>query len=702
MDLEGAGRLGVGGDGADGSRSGRRASASIASAIVVLFLCSSVSAAAPVVTLDPVEPGVPGHGRAWELVTPPDVVPGQVSPSTALSRSGNRVVYFTVGTLPGAPYGVIVTHNMAERGPDGWTNRPVAYPHPELTPAFGGGEGPVAYDPELGASIAMNTVSSPPGGLGLFTGAPDGTYAPLVDMGVGSSFVAASEDLQRVVFESADHLLPADASRLEGASLYEFDGSTLSLIDVDNGGSLISACGATVAAVSADAEQVFFTARDDCPNGPTRVYLRAGGETTEISDSQCTLPDCGSASEVTFVGRAANGSSAFLATAERLTDDDANADQDIYRYDVDSGELTLLYARPPAATATSVTFPMHASSDGSRAFFLAEGELLPGQGQEAGRNLYLADDQGLHFVAPVAKEGFEVSPDGRYVLFLSSAPLTGGDSDESVDLYRYDVVADAHARISTGLGGGGNGPFDASLPTASLSTGDIVGDVGRRVLFETAEQLVPQDRNEAADLYEWTEAGLALVSAGTPGIGGKYLGATADGRTVLFRTNATLLGRDRDGGEADIYAARVGGGFVEATAPASCEEEETCPVAPPPRPVRRSPVGAGGERRIWLAQIDAATRRRLVAKGSAGLLAEVPEAGHISARGRARVKSNGLTVATGSAEAKQAGPIRLLLRLTPPARRALTLGHDLRVRLTLRGSKGEMPLKTGFTLRGAS
>jgi hypothetical protein len=668
-----------------------------------LLAFSAVAVAAPVPgTPDPVAAGVPGYGRAWELVTPPDVSPARIVGYPVLrgiSPSGDRLVYNVSAALADTSFGAIFSSNVGVRGPGGWVNTPLVEPAPKESDYISivfGNEGLVATDSAAENSLWVNNLPAPQGHRELYESGPDGTYTPLVDMGKESAFYEASEDLRRVFFQSEAHLLAADASRNDGVrSLYELFDGTLRLVDVDDGGTLVSKCGAKGDGISSNGERVFFSARPGCP-GFERVYLRAGGHTTEISASQCTLPgsECGAENDIQFAGATPSGSVAYISTAQKLTDDDANEYQDLYRYDVGGGELTLLTPRSAASTASPPRFVVHPSDDGSRTYLAAEGQLTPGEGAATGANLYLADDSGLHFVAPLSgSESFQSSVDGRYVVFTSSAQLAPGDSDESIDLYRYDLITGQYLRISAGLDGRGNGAFPAG--------GIFRRDIAQRVFFSTEEPLLPQDHNGLEDVYEWTEAdGLALVSAGSPGFNGEYIGGTADARTILIRTGATLLPRDRDGGELDIYAARVGGGFAEPAAPAACGSG-ACEAPSAAGPHRTLPAGGPGKPFIGLAPIDAAARRQLVAKGATTLLLEVPAAGRLTARGLARVGARKKTVATGAAVAKAPGPVRLRLRLTKAARRNLAGGHDLRVGLSLSLPSQRAIRKTSFVLEGA-
>ena len=303
-------------------------------------------------------------------------------------------------------------------------------------------------------------------------------------------------------------------------------------------GSLIGTCGSEYEGISRVRDEVFFLARPGCGN--PHLYMRADGQTTDVSASQCTLADCGPEAPAGYLGVSPDGSTVFFSSTERLTDADNEGKPMIYRYDVDSGTLQQVFQQPAGSTASSlgdIYRQVRSSADGSRVLFLAEGLLLPGQGSETGTNLYLADGSGLRFVAPEVSEPVFASADGRYAVFATLASLDPRDTDSSGDVYRYDADSGQSTLISGGTAGGDNGAFEARLPTASAALPPPPSpafDEGQRVVFTTAEPLLPQDRNDKEDVYEWTEAGgLALVSGGVPGLPGTYLAATPDAGTVL-------------------------------------------------------------------------------------------------------------------------------------------------------------------------
>jgi hypothetical protein len=688
-----------------GLRRLRAASRPYALALTLAPLVFAAAAAAEPVPGTPVavEPGVPGNGRAWELLTPADAASSQLLTPKAISANGEQVVYTSIGPLPGATSGYpLYLANIAERHTGGWTTTPVANPYPESELLLSS-HGPNAFAPNLEEMIWTNNLPESKIGTerterGIFRRGADGRFA-LLSRALGVPFKAASQDLQHVVFRTDKNLLAADASRIEGSSIYEVAGSTLRLVDVDAGGSLLSACGSAVAEeepISRDGSRIFFTTSPSC-SGPRRAYLRADGSTTTlISVSECTLADCGPEADVTIVGATPSGSSAFLVTEQKLTDDDEDALPDLYRYDVGSASLSLLSSIPAGLEVTSAA--LRPSDDGSRVLFWAADPSAP-----ADESLYLATPQGPDVVAHSAEGFAQLSTDGRYALLETAEPLVAGDADESVDVYRYDAATKGLALLSRGPVGE-NGPFDARISyiiaSEQVATQPYraMSDDGSDIFFDTAERLLPQDRNEVGDVYEWHQGALDLVSAGSGDRPSIYMGATPDGKSAFFRTTLTLLPRDRDGGDLDFYAARVGGGFPEGPAPAQCPEESCLPPLEAKLQTTSPATAIRRKRVLRLHRPSAADRRKFAATGWIVLLAEVPDHGSLSARARARIGHGSRLAASASRRVRAAGPVRLRMRLSGRARHALEQGRDLQVRVLLQLSRLRAPL--AFVLGG--
>ena len=110
---------------------------------------------------------------------------------------------------------------------------------------------------------------------------------------------------------------------------------------------------------------------------------------------------------------------------------------------------------------------------------------------------------------------------------------------------------------------------------------------GERLFFESYERLVPADTNGMRDVYQWEAAGTGscteaspafsapaggcvnLISSGRSNHDSEFTDATPSGDDAFFRTAESLV--DRDPGQFDIYDARIGGGFAEASEGPPCE-----------------------------------------------------------------------------------------------------------------------------------
>jgi hypothetical protein len=164
-------------------------------------------------------------------------------------------------------------------------------------------------------------------------------------------------------------------------------------------------------------------------------------------------------------------------------------------------------------------------------------------------------------------------------------------------VYLYDAIADGGAGglscvscvpddPQAGLGS------DAEL--SSVAIGQLIRSSelssplsfdGRFVFFDTADRLLPADKNDARDVYEYdtTDGSLHLLSSGAPGsLGSFFVNASPSGSDVFFVTRDRLVGWDTDQ-QADLYDARVGGGLPEPPAtPIPCGGD-----------VCHGPVGSG-------------------------------------------------------------------------------------------------------------
>lgn len=190
-----------------------------------------------------------------------------------------------------------------------------------------------------------------------------------------------------------------------------------------------------------------------------------------------------------------------------------------------------------------------------------------------------------------------VSRDGRFLAFNSIESLTGYDNEDAgsqlpgedpdTQIFLYDAAGKelacascnpdpnvrptAPATIRWPATPNGNSYQHAVYPQRNLS------DDGK-LFFESYDALLPADEGGALSVYEY-EAGsgqLSLISSGQSEEEAIFLDAAPDGSDVFFMTAKRLVPRDGDSAY-DVYDARVGGGFPEASkAAASCESEAQC------------------------------------------------------------------------------------------------------------------------------
>jgi hypothetical protein len=217
-----------------------------------------------------------------------------------------------------------------------------------------------------------------------------------------------------------------------------------------------------------------------------------------------------------------------------------------------------------------------------------------------------------------------VTPDGRYLVFMSDRSLTGYDNRSAVtgrreqEIYVYGPADSGQATLRcvscdpTGArpDGGSWIPGGTQFEDGqAIYQSRLLTDPGEgaRVFFDSNASLVPQDVNGREDVYEWEEDGvgscgqaagcLSLISDSTSGSEASFLDASEDGRDVFFLTTAQLVPQDTDQ-LPDIYDAREGGtpAVVPSLPPVCSGEGCKGPVEQTPllaAPVSASFVGAG-------------------------------------------------------------------------------------------------------------
>jgi sugar lactone lactonase YvrE len=500
----------------------------------------------------------------------------------------------------------------------------------------------------------------------------------------GVDFVTASPDLAHVLVRSPTSLV----SGFETGGLpniYEWSGGALTPVSYEPSGQATlcggfePACvpaGGVVGfadrqmrnAISDDGSRVVFE------NGGGRLFLRdvPRGETIQLDAAETGCARCGSGG-ARFQEASADGSRVFFTDGEKLTSDStASAGKpDLYMCQaaVEAGHLTCALtdltanAHDPADSAAVQGLVIGVAADGSSVYFVADGALTEGEGAVRGDcagaepaptdscNLYRYDiaTASLRLVAILSGADFNdwsaneanspfrltarVSPNGRFLAFMSQRPLTGYDNRDArsgvrdQEVFVYDSTTGRLTCASCNPSGARpQGVFDpgvfpgllvdgpllwggqtlaASIPgwttdglQESLYQSRYLSNSGR-LFFNAADALVPQDTNGTEDVYQYeppgvgscTEAGRSfvsrdggcvdLISSGTSGEESAFMDASESGDDVFFLTASRLTAKDEDS-VLDLYDARVGGGEAAPVKPVECSGDACQQPAVPP------------------------------------------------------------------------------------------------------------------------
>jgi hypothetical protein len=393
------------------------------------------------------------------------------------------------------------------------------------------------------------------------------------------------------------------------------------------GGLLLSGLGQFVhegpsvqGAVSDDGRRVFWS---DEQNGA--LYVRVEGtQTLEVpSPGKCkqSLPEppenrLSKSERVCFLAASSDGGTVLLSNG---------------RLDVLNAAGTA-YEAGEDLTAGLGGFEgiLGAAQDFSRIYYVDIAALTPpgeenenGEHAEAGKfNLYLWEDGTTSFIgtlldfdnhtgpSSVVMQGdwkvFEsgrtaqVSPDGRYLAFMSAAPLTGYDNEVRENGECLGAICNEVFEYDSATG---NLTCASCNPTGERPLGDSklslispektgfaplppLGNLARegqgRLFFESGDVLSPHDSNgRVVDLYEWEPRGIGscsraagcvnLISSGHGSGDSLFVNSTPSGNDAFFVTRQRLLPQDGDD-LLDLYDARTGGGF-EGLGTAACGGE---------------------------------------------------------------------------------------------------------------------------------
>jgi hypothetical protein len=675
--------------------------------------------------------------RAYEMVSPAGKNGYSIyrgAGLTRLSRDGDTAVYTSFGTFAGATDGLPQTYR-AMRSPDGWTT---AVASPKLVAPFGDVPSGIVnlWDPSTpdlrtGVVVTQDNLVSDiaPLTLGIYTStadgtptlasrAADGTPAPA---GSSSFFAGISNDGSRVFFGSNANLVNGDTDRLDGSDVYERVAGTTRLLNQRPDGTLISTCGSVLGgtniftpiqtrrnAISQDGKQAIFSVPSgvfsfspDCL-APTRIFMQSFDQgLVEISASEAAVAD--TPQNAHYQGAAADGSRIIFSSSAKLVDGAPSGG--LYMYTVDKP----LGSRLRLLVPTSNLRVVKVSDDGRSVYFTSVTALAPGatdgttglyvyrDGSPSGSLTWIADDPGDQFLQINANEetsrAARISPDGNVLSFLSDQPLTGFDNtDPRTGLATFQVFVYQYGQglrcVSCDVAG--QRPADAPVSgNAAVGAGynfepnpQRISDDNSRVFFESPDRLVAGDANSVRDVYEYAGGRVHLISTGHGSSDVSLADVSASGDTVMFSTTESILPQDTDGGDKDVYVARVDGGFPGPSRPAPPCDGDGCqgPARPQVTPDAVGSVSfAGpGDASQGLEHTASPTVSKVatVRGTSTWIRVKVPGMGTIG------VSGSGLT--RSSKAVTKAGTYRVMVRLSALARQTLARKHRLSARVSVR------------------
>jgi hypothetical protein len=382
-------------------------------------------------------------------------------------------------------------------------------------------------------------------------------------------------------------------------------------------------------AISADGSRVFWTWAPNAEETGGPVLNRSEGlyvrenptqPQSPLNGEECTVPADACTVQVgpsgsIFQTASADGSKVFFI----------DAGEELDEYDLEIHETIGLAPGVKVAGVAGV------SEDGEYVYYIdAMGNV---ELWHDGVTTLVAPEAGLGGVSPFASgEGgggyhndyitelgsrtAEVTPDGHSLIFMSTASLTGYDnvfegSTPLDEVFLYE--ADTGKLTCVSCNPSGEPPVPVAADTASESSGQLVGAFfplsgqptyqpqsiaadGSRVFFDSAEPLVPQDRNGWIDVYEWERDGtgnctssggcIYLLSGGTDRENSYLIGSSASGDDVFFISRAQLTRADDGNDDSVVYDARVNG--YQPPAPSPCSGTG-CQGVPPPSPIFATP-----------------------------------------------------------------------------------------------------------------
>jgi uncharacterized repeat protein (TIGR01451 family) len=256
---------------------------------------------------------------------------------------------------------------------------------------------------------------------------------------------------------------------------------------------------------------------------------------------------------------------AFHSTATNLVVGDNNGQRDIFLRDRDTNTTTRVSVSSSGQEANGASLAIAISNDGNLIAFASDATNLAAGDTNAASDVYLRDVAAGTTVrisntaggAPGNGTSTDpaMSPDGRYVAFMSAASnLVAGDTNSVRDIFVYDRQTQQMSLVSkTSAGVAGN----------DTSTNPEISNAPAYVVFSSAAtNLAAGDTNGVTDTFvHQLDTGTTLpLSVTASGIFGNAISdeaaISADGREITFYSDADNLVAGDTNGASDVFLLR--------------------------------------------------------------------------------------------------------------------------------------------------
>ncbi len=270
----------------------------------------------------------------------------------------------------------------------------------------------------------------------------------------------------------------------------------------------------------------------------------------------------------------------FESSATNLVANDTNGVADIFIRDRSKGTTRRISVSSTEVQTDGFSRRAVISPDGRFVLFASSATNLVGNDTNAAEDIFVRDrSKGTTRRVSIGNGeqqgnswsyGHSLSPDGRFVAFASgSTNLVSGDTNAASDIFVRDRRAGTTRRVNVNAGGiEGNGPSDSPWISAD----------GRLVSFSSsATNLVAGDSNGVGDVFVRNRE-TGRTRRGSIGSNGSQADGesddamiSADGRVVVFYSTATNLVPNDDNATSDVFVRLLASGKTKIVSVSSAE-----------------------------------------------------------------------------------------------------------------------------------